>query len=97
MRSRYSAYTMENFDYIEQTCAGPAAKAFNRLEAQMSAMGTQWLGLTITDTKAGGEQDKRGTVSFTFRCMQNGQLVTASELSAFRKVDGRWVYWDRVG
>lgn len=95
MRSRYSAYARGDLDYIEKTCTGPAAEAFDRRESELSAHGTEWLGLTITGTSAGAESDDRGKVSFTFRVRQNGQEGTASEVSLFRKIDGRWFYYDR--
>ncbi|MCD2177559.1 YchJ family protein [Rhizobium sp. C1] len=95
MRSRYTAYATGKLDYIEETCAGPAAKAFDRLEAERSGLGTEWLGLTITGREAGLEGDETGKVSFTFRVRQNGQEVSASEVSLFRKIDRRWFYWDR--
>lgn len=95
MRSRYTAYATGRLDYIEATCAGPAAKAFNRREAERSGLGTEWLGLTITGREAGLEGDETGKVSFTFRVRQNGEDASASEVSLFRKIDGRWFYWDR--
>ena len=95
MRSRYTAYATGRFAYIEETCAGPAAKAFNRREAERSGIGTEWLGLTITGRETGLEGDDTGKVSFTFRVRQNGQESSASEVSLFRKIDGRWYYWDR--
>lgn len=95
MRSRYTAYATGKLDYIEATCAGPAAKAFNRREAERSGPGTDWQGLTITGREAGLEGDDTGKVSFTFRVRQNGQEASASEVSLFRKIDGRWFYWDR--
>lgn len=95
MRSRYTAYATGKFAYIEETCAGPAAKAFNRREAERSGLGTEWLGLTITGREAGLERDETSKVSFTFRVRQNGEEVSVSEVSLFRKIDGRWFYWDR--
>ncbi len=96
MRSRYSAYSLGKLDYIAATCAGPAAQSFNRAEAALSLGGTTWLGLTITGTSLGGEGDETGTVSFSFECQQKGQHIVESETSAFRKIDGRWMYYDRV-
>ena len=95
MRSRYTAYATGRLNYIEETCAGPAAKTFNRQEAERSGAGTEWLGLTITGREAGMDGDETGKVSFTFRVRQNGQEASASEVSTFRKIDGRWFYWDR--
>lgn len=95
MRSRYTAYATGKFDYIEATAAGPAAKAFDRRDAEQSGRSTEWLGLTITGTEAGLEGDDIGKVSFTFRVRQNAREASANEISLFRKIDGRWFYWDR--
>jgi len=95
MRSRYTAYATGKLDYIEATAAGPAAKAFDLREAERSELGTEWLELTITGREAGLESDETGKVGFTFRVRQNGKEASASELSLFRKIDGRWFYWDR--
>ncbi len=95
MRSRYTAYATGDLDYIERTCAGPAAKAFNKSEAILSNAGTEWLGLEIMGTVSGLETDETGIVSFTFKCRQNGQQVSQSEVSSFRKIGGVWLYWDR--
>lgn len=95
MRSRYTAYATGRLDYIEATAAGPAAKAFDRREAERSGLGTEWLGLTITGRDAGWEGDDTGKVSFTFRVRQHGREASASEVSLFRKIDGSWFYWDR--
>jgi len=92
MRSRYTAYAQGNLDYIERTCAGEAALAFNREEVAKSAPGTEWVGLTIEATEAGGESDDAGTVTFTARYRQNGRVFTLSETSKFRRIMGAWRY-----
>ncbi len=95
MRSRYSAYATGNVAYVEKTNAGPAAQAFNLLEAAIWAKTSEWLGLEITNRKAGLEGDETGIVSFTFHIRQNGETISASETSVFQKLDGRWYYYDR--
>ena len=95
MRSRYAAYALGNLEYIETACAGPAALAFNRAEADISQLGTKWLGLEIIATARGREKDSRGTVTFTARYRHNGGEGAQTETSQFRRVDGAWVYWDK--
>lgn len=95
MRSRYTAYATGRLDYIEKTCAGPARLAFNRIEAEMSSRGTEWLGLEITGREAGLEDDDTGMVRFTFKVRQQGHIASQSETSMFRKIEGLWFYWDR--
>ena len=95
MRSRYAAYALGNLDYIEATAGGPAALAFNRTEAEASQLGTVWLGLEIIATRKGREGDSDGMVSFIARYRHNGAEAALTETSRFRRVDGRWLYWDR--
>lgn len=95
MRSRYAAYALGRLDYIAATCAGPAALAFDRAEAETLQFGTSWLGLEIVATRKGGETDSEGTVSFVARYRHNGVEAALSETSRFRRIEGRWFYWDR--
>ena len=96
MRSRYAAYALGNLDYIEATCAGPAALAFNRAEADILQLGTEWLGLEIGRTTRGRERDSEGTVSFTARYRQTNGEEALVETSLFRRIGGCWFYYDRV-
>jgi SEC-C motif-containing protein len=92
MRSRYTAYSLGNLDYIEKTCTGPAAQSFSRADAERSLPGTQWLGLDVKGTRQGRENDSVGTVKFTFRYRHLGQDFSHTETSSFRRIDGAWFY-----
>jgi SEC-C motif domain protein len=96
MRSRYAAYALGRLDYIAATCAGPAAAAFDLKDAEVSQLGTRWLGLEILGTRKGRDADEDGTVSFIARYSHNGAGGELKETSQFRRIDGRWVYWDRL-
>jgi len=58
-------------------------------------LGTEWLGLEIVATRKGREGDSDGTVSFIARYRQQGTEAALTETSLFRKIEGRWFYWDR--
>lgn len=92
MRSRYTAYATGDLDYIERTCAGPAAAGFDRTELAASQLGTQWLGLEILATRKGRVPDSEGTVSFVARYRHDGREAALSETSRFVRVDGQWRY-----
>ncbi|WP_382264528.1 YchJ family protein [Hoeflea alexandrii] len=96
MRSRYAAYALGRLDYITATCAGPAAAGFDVKEAEQSQLGTNWLGLEIVRSRKGREADEDGTVSFIARYSHNGTAGALEETSQFRRIDGRWLYWDRL-
>tara|TARA_R110002020_G_scaffold36134_10_gene108643 strand:- start:2011 stop:2484 length:474 start_codon:yes stop_codon:yes gene_type:complete len=96
MRSRYAAYALGRLDYIEATSAGPARLAFNRAEAEVSLLGTQWLGLEIVSMRKGRAGDSNGTVGFIARYRHKGVEAALAETSEFRRIDGSWFYWDRL-
>jgi SEC-C motif-containing protein len=97
MRSRYAAYALGRLDYIAATCAGPAAVAFDLREAEQSQLGTRWLRLEIVGSRKGRLDDSDGTVSFIARYSHNGTEGVLKETSQFRRINGRWLYWDRQG
>lgn len=92
MRSRYTAFTRGDLDYIERTCAGEARLAFHRASLALSIAKTEWLGLTIEDVRAGGEEDVSGTVRFTVRYREGGRLFSQTETSEFQKFADGWRY-----
>jgi SEC-C motif domain protein len=92
MRSRYSAYTLGQFDHIERTDAPEARADFNRAEVERSAVGTTWLGLKVVRVVAGGVDDQTGQVEFIFRYRQHGKTHAQHELSQFRRENGVWLY-----
>jgi SEC-C motif-containing protein len=92
MRSRYSAYVVGDLDYLQKTAAGEAALKFDRAEMARSLPGTEWRGLTITATEAGGVDDEEGTVTFEASFRQNGRLHRQGERSEFRRIGGAWRY-----
>jgi SEC-C motif-containing protein len=92
MRSRYSAYTRANINYIVATQAGKAAENFNALEATQWALAAKWLGLKILKTEAGNEQDQAGKVEFVAAYKLNGAVQQIHELSEFEKIAEKWMY-----
>ena len=85
MRSRYTAYTLAEIDYIEQTMRGAAAKDFDPQSAKQWARAVCWLGLSIV-------QSQHSTVTFLAKYSIDGQLHTIYETSQFDMHDGAWVY-----
>lgn len=90
MRSRYTAYSMSNIQYIEQTMRGPAAKNFDPISANHWATEANWLNLTVTDHTQNSEDS--ATVSFIACYEERGQKKFLAEKSDFKKVAGRWYY-----
>ncbi len=92
MRSRYTAFTTGNVDYLSQTLSTEARSDFDAADAQNTADSAKWLGLEVRATKGGGEKDETGSVEFVALFSLNGQRQAHHELAAFEREEGRWVY-----
>lgn len=91
MRSRYAAYVKADLTYIAKTMMGPAAVDFSIEDAKQSAAHIKWLGLKILRSQ---HDNEKGIVEFmaSYSLMNNAETIY--EISEFRKVDGRWFYYD---
>jgi SEC-C motif-containing protein len=92
MRSRYTAYALQDIDYLESTLHGAELRDFDKDATAKWARDSTWLGLEIVNTSAGSSDDKDGTVEFKARYERDGVVQEHHEVSLFRKVDGRWLY-----
>ena len=90
MRSRYSAYTQANIDYIQQTMCGPASDGFNADEAREWAGQVNWLGLRVLNSTL--ENADKGFVEFIARYRLGQTPHKLHERSEFHRIDGRWFY-----
>jgi SEC-C motif domain protein len=88
MRSRYTAFALENEDYLRSSW-----HASTRPAGTLLAAGTRWSGLNIINTGSDGDQ---GSVSFvaTFQEVQEKGWYQLQETSRFVREDGRWFYLD---
>ncbi len=87
MRSRFVAFGLGNFDYIEQTQLDPLPDEVRNREAP------EWESLNILECREGGPDDQVGTVEFKAR-YRLGQTRIHHELSRFVRVDDVWRYKD---
>lgn len=94
MRSRYTAYTMTNLDYIKKTMQGAAALHFDLESAQKRSEHAQWLRLDVLNSYLDPKNSKRGFVEFKAYYRLAKQEHCMHELSEFLLQDGRWYYVD---
>jgi SEC-C motif domain protein len=92
MRSRYTAYTLQNVDYLEQTLDAHEREDYDGDATAAWARDSRWLGLEIVDTTAGTADDKEGTVEFKARYENDGATHEHHEVSHFSKINGAWYY-----
>ncbi len=90
MRSRYTAFTLEDNNYLLKTWAKE-----NRPETlNIEEAPVQWLDLKVENYEEGKEQDSKGTVTFTARFISSGHLCHLHEESRFVREDNKWFYLD---
>ena len=97
MRSRYSAYSKGDVEYLIQTQHPKKRKKTDRQMLLRTIETTHWLGLTVFKTQKGGPDDRRGIVEFV--AQYRGLALTdpiyqLHERSRFIKEDGVWFYQD---
>lgn len=89
MRSRYTAYCLEDVAYLRATWHPDTCPADLDLATEPRP---NWLGLTV---HAHAAQDAdHATVAFTARYKIGGRAHRLHEVSRFVRIDGCWLYLD---
>lgn len=93
MRSRYTAFVLENEAYLKHTWQA----AFRPSSVEFDA-GAKWLGLDIKDFVSTGLQEGHQTaeVEFVARVRVGGRANRLYERSRFVCEDGQWLYVQAV-
>ncbi len=86
MRSRYTAFIKEDYDYIRATWH-PETLPEDLGEEEPS----NWVGLEIIEW-AMDEEEVEGEVEFKASLIFDNKLELLHEVSDFEKIDGKWVY-----
>ncbi len=89
MRSRYTAFTEANVDYIGKTMKSPALDDFDANGTQHWAKKVVWQKLEVMNSSV---NNNMGFVEFTAYYSEHNQQFTLHECSEFRLDDGRWYY-----
>lgn len=85
MRSRFVAFGMGNFEYLERTQVEPFPP-----EAREGKL-PEWESLKVVEAVDGGREDQTGIVEFVAHYHQGG-CRNHHERSRFSRVDGDWKY-----
>ncbi len=94
MRSRYTAYSQANIDYIGATMTGPAAQDFDIEEAKKWAKQCVWRELRVLKAWPDPNNVNRAFVEFIAAYSIAEQQQSLHETSEFQRIDGRWFYVD---
>ncbi|MBD1546882.1 YchJ family protein [Roseibium aggregatum] len=92
MRSRYTAYVLQQIDYLKDTLWPKEQARFDFAGTARWAAENHWTGLTVLKTEKGTAEDREGTVLFEAKFLAGVRFNTHRELSRFRKKAGRWYY-----
>ncbi len=92
MRSRYTAYTLQDINYLASTLDPNELRDFDKNATAKWARDSIWMGLEIVKTFAGASNDKDGTVEFKAHFKRDGVIQEHHEVSQFQKIDGTWLY-----
>src|SRR3989339_1056777 len=81
MRARYTSFAKNTIDYLRKTFNPDEINEFNAQEADQWSKNSKWLGLEVISTKAGTENDKKGTVEFKAHYEAGGVKNTHHEVA----------------
>ncbi len=87
MRSRYSAFVVDDVDYLFRTWHPRTRPADLTLPAQRT-----WTGLVVLASDDGGAGDDLGVVEFEAHYVAAGRPGVQHEVSRFERRRGVWVY-----
>ena len=97
MRARYTSYVVGEIDYIINSCEeGEGIGEIDRKATEDWSKKSTWHGLKILSTEKGLEADDEGIVEFEATYTQKGIREVHHERSAFKKVNGKWLYNDGI-
>ena len=94
MRSRYTAYTLANIDYIVNTHDISTRQDIDVDAIRKWARDAEWLQLEILDVTNGLEGQAEGIVEFKASYKMNGEICVLHEISQFANKQGKWFYVD---
>lgn len=90
MRSRYTAFTMANINYIKETMRGNALTGFQEMDTKRWAKRVHWIKLQVF--KSFIENSSTGHVEFEASFVEGAHLKSIHEKSEFIRKEGRWYY-----
>ena len=92
MRSRYTAFTKANGDYLMDSHHESTRPLSEKQHIVAWAKSVEWIRLEVITTSEGLEKDTEGTVKFKAYFKENGRLNHISEHSRFVKENQCWYY-----
>lgn len=92
MRARYTAHVKVAIDFLFESTHPKYREGYDHEGTKVWAEESEWYGLEILETSAGGAEDKEGEVTFTARFRDKEGLRSHHERGQFKKEKGRWLF-----
>jgi len=92
MRSRYTAFTMANGDYLMESHHATTRPLTEKEDVVVWAKSVEWIKLEIKSVNKGLESDNDGKVKFKAHFKEDGKQRFIKENSKFIKENGVWYY-----
>lgn len=103
LRSRYTAFTRGDVDYIVSSHHPRTREHVKRDEIEEWSRTSEWLGLEILKSEAGGPNDEKGALAIHVRYRSTeaveegavpGEVTDHLELSLFERDEAQWKFVD---
>ena len=94
MRARYTAFATGDVDFVMKTHDPDTVNQVDRESTEAWSKQSQWEGLEIVSTEAGGENDHFGSVEFLAKYSIKGSTIDHRERATFRKHNDTWLFVD---
>lgn len=94
MRSRYTAFTLADIDYIEKTRHPQSENDFDKAATKKWAKESKWLKFELVGTEAGEKADEGGSVEFIARYTVDGKKQEHHEIALFQRHEEKWYFMD---
>lgn len=92
MRARYAAHEKVAIDFLFDSTHPDYREGYDHEGTRVWARDSEWHGLEILETTAGGPQDEQGEVEFVARFRDKKGLRSHHERGQFQRRKGRWLF-----
>ena len=96
MRSRYSAFVLDNMNFLKLSHATISVNSFDFKSVSKWTKKVNWLKLDILSINNGEEFDDNGYVEFKAYFLENRKVDFIHGKSRFIKQANHWVYLDEL-
>ena len=92
MRARYSAHVKVDVDFLYATTHPDYRENYDHKGTKSWAEKSEWQGLEILGTTAGGSTDDEGEVEFTARFRDTEGVRNHHERGQFKRMKNKWLF-----